>query len=298
MARARSATPSIADLRDKLRPDEWRAEVGFSSDLQQTSEKMLRPGLADDQVAELVRKWTGAPKNQPCIFGRMAAASLESLFFCILRDEDLEKGDKHVADKIQEYRLGWKTAAALGISSGFIIVVASERVLWSRPDVHLREFAARIGMHYLQRELETNEVYHDDVFLDVPGKGTQIWRWLVGANYFSAQGDKRWWSDHRFPGGMAYSMNSVGHLIHSTILRKKTGLMAKSLPGGVDSIGAALTYAMLTIQNGSEMGEGTWLKELDAASRDDAPPMPYSTREAASAPSRKGLPFLWRMVSH
>jgi hypothetical protein len=32
-------------------------------------------------------------------------------------------------------------------------------------------------------------------------------------DFFACAGDGRWWHDHRFPGGIAYTANSTGHMM-------------------------------------------------------------------------------------
>ena len=58
------------------------------------------------------------------------------------------------------------------------------------------------------------------------------WEWLAGVNYFCAQGDRRWWHDHRIPGGMALSVNSVGHLAKAGKISEALASLNKEL--GVD----------------------------------------------------------------
>src|SRR2546423_14958970 len=58
----------------------------------------------------------------------------------------------------------------------------------------------------------------EQIYLQKPGTRLTTWKWLAGVNYFCAQGDRRWWQDHRIPGGMAFSVNSGGHLVKSGII--------------------------------------------------------------------------------
>jgi hypothetical protein len=101
--------------------------------------------------------------------------------------------------------------------------------------------------------------------------------WRVGVNYFSAQGDGRWWRDHRIPGGMAYSMNSVGHMARTraeAMLGRNAGLAddCRDVPR------ERLTYwalptAMKTIGPPEEGGtRGTWLAERGRFAEDREPP--------------------------
>lgn len=104
-------------------------------------------------------------------------------------------------------------------------------------------------------------------------------------NYFSAQGDGRWWRDHRFPGGMAYSMNSVGHMARARAeeVAGRTAGLAESLR---DVPRERLTYwalptAMKTIGVPAEGStRGTWLGERGQFEEDREPPT-YDQRHRA-----------------
>jgi len=91
--------------------------------------------------------------------------------------------------------------------------------------------------------------------------------WRVGVNFFGAQGDQRWWHDHRIPGGMAFSMNSIGHM---TRARLEAEMPMRPAPARVDPadrlVDFALLFAMRTIHNASK-GKlpGTRLAERDSS---------------------------------
>src|SRR6266498_3609476 len=84
--------------------------------------------------------------------------------------------------------------------------------------------ALRLCSLYLLQDIVPDQIFHDELWLEKPGRDGTTWQWLAGVNYFCAQGDKRWWEDHRIPGGMAFSVNSVGHMVKSGILAK--GMLA------------------------------------------------------------------------
>jgi hypothetical protein len=116
----------------------------------------------------------------------------------------------------------------------------------------------------------------DEIFLEMPGYERAIWRWHVGSNYFCANGDRRWWQDHRIPGGMGFSMNSVGHMVKSGTVAGKLNELNKILEMGndelvtskVDSLEKALEMAMRTIWLASDAaasGKATWLLPLPEA---------------------------------
>jgi hypothetical protein len=84
-------------------------------------------------------------------------------------------------------------------------------------------------------------------------------------DFFACAGDRRWWHDHRFPGGIAFTANSTGHMMR----------FREWYQGKDQNEAWGLTQAMLTIQNAApthttestvaqEQGRVTWLRSLDA----------------------------------
>ncbi len=128
----------------------------------------------------------------------------------------------------------------------------------------------------------TDCVHHERIWLEKPGPDRVTWQWLAGVNYFCAQGDQRWWHDHRIPGGMGFSVNSVGHLSRSGKiaevmgkLNAEVGVTTDEFGGGrIRSLEDALAFAMLTIDNASEAvsGRATELLPLDQSEEAKALP--------------------------
>src|SRR5206468_4659462 len=116
---------------------------------------------------------------------------------------------------IQEARLKWLQDARHGDKSGFVILIISEQIARALPDRTVAQIAQTISSLYLLRDIRFDYAHLDAIELELPGRDGSRWRWDVGVNYFCAQGDVRWWQDHRIPGGMALSMNSVGHMMRS-----------------------------------------------------------------------------------
>ena len=131
---------------------------------------------------------------------------------------------------------------------------------------------------------DTPDTIHlDDVILRIDrDERPELRKWPVGANYFAAQGDGRWWRDHRIPGGLGFSMNSVGHMARfkaENALLKNPDLarQADSIPRE-KLVYFALRYAMQTIGvQETESTRGTWLAEHGAFDEDREPP-PYEDR--------------------
>ena len=214
---------------------------------------------------------------QPCLFGRIEAKQ-NRLAFCILTENDLEKSDQEIRHRIQREREDWRRAASDGRSHGFLIVAVSEQIAMARPNEQIHQLARRLCDLYLGAS-DPDQIYVDDLLLRLGTKEEPDWRrWKVGVNYFSAHADRRWWHDHRIPGGMAFSMNSVGHMARTQVERK-----LRERPDAARKIGQiareklvywALRKAMETIAapvGGS--GRATWLAERGTFPEDsDRPP--------------------------
>jgi hypothetical protein len=186
------------------------------------------------------------------------------LHYCVLREEDLLTSDEVVKAKIQSARLVWKRRGLEGEASGFIIAVISRRLALSVPGGSVLGIAKRLASLYLLEDIETDRIYVDRLHLELPDRNRTIWEWLVGANYFSAQADKRWWQDHRFPAGMAFSMNSVGHMVKAGRLSIALNDFATAMGTNSDefaspkleSLDKALEFAMRTISLASRGPSG------------------------------------------
>jgi len=260
----------IRDLIDRLIPDQWRAEAGFSPDIEAAHSQLFGKELSAAHAADVLNRWLA--ENQPCLFGRIGAR-LGLITYCVLTEFELGQPDSVIRDKIQAERLRWLRSGLTGGTSAFVILALSQRISVATPDATLEALARRLCFHYLLRDIETDRIYLDALELELPGKDGSRWRWDVGVNYFSAQGDKRWWHDHRIPGGMAFSMNSVGHLVKSGrfagAMRVFERTMQTPTEGwrhpSIDSLEKALTYAMRTIDGAAETSSGraTQLLPLD-----------------------------------
>jgi hypothetical protein len=280
--------PSVAKLLQNLSPDGWRQREGFCQDVEFCNRQILDGSKSDEEISVFVRDWLA--ENQPCLFGRMASGPLDLLSFCILREHDLEKSDAHIRDKIQRFRLQWKREAIQGLRSGFIILAVSRRIVEAEPNEAMKELARRLCFLYLREEIEDDNIHMDRLTLALPptrdNPDESFYEWFVGVNVFASAGDKRWWHDHRIPGGIGFSMNSVGHMARNGSLRRLAepggrGPL-KPLKGklGIDSLGTALKFAMLTINGAQDApgGKATCLRRLDQQSYDAlTPKCPFAT---------------------
>jgi hypothetical protein len=235
----------IDDLIGKLAPDPWRERQSFSADIQECHEVMFAPQSTRTEIMTALRKWLKTDPNQPCLFGRMAAGR-DRISLCILRETDIARGDTHVRDVIQQERRVWKAEALEGKRHAFVIAMISETLAVAKPDENLRRVAERLCDLYLfDQRLEKKR--HDVLRLGLANG--QFFKWFVGVNVFAAQADGSWWNDHRIPGGLAFSMNSVGHM--SYVLAQERLPAAANGPRN-NLLNWALPTAMRTIHIASK----------------------------------------------
>jgi hypothetical protein len=271
----------IRDLLDDLRQDPRRIQNPFSNDIEACHAVLFRAGASRLEMEDALNAWLA--EQQPCRFGRMEAEQ-KRLSFCLLTENDLERGDGHVRATIQEDRDTWRQIARVCGSHGFIIVAISPQIAMASVGPELLRLARHLCSLYLDGLDKLDEQYHDSLLLAIrSGGATERREWKVGVNFFSAQGDGRWWRDHRFPGGIAYSMNSVGHMARQRaeeMLRKNTGLATQLADVPKDRlVHWALRFAMLTISPPREGStRGTWLAERGQFEEDRELP-PYDVRE-------------------
>ena len=213
---------------------------------------VLDPARSDAEVTKALADWLS--KYQPCLFGRIAARK-GLLSFCIINEAELADSDDVVEQKIQNSRRQWTRLGFEGKASGFIIVLRSRALATAVPDATVKALAQRVCSLYLQEDVPTDRIALDRIYLEQPGNLHTTWEWVTGVNYFSSQADKRWWQDHRIPAGMAFSVNSVGHMVRSgklaramqdleQVMETAQGDIANPV---VDSLDKALELAMRTI---------------------------------------------------
>lgn len=270
----------IQNLIDALPPDPWRVQAGFSPDIQACHEVLFRPDASRPEMEDALNRWLA--EHQPCLFGRMEARQ-GRLSYCLLTERDLLRGDDHVRARILADRSTWRERAFRGGSHGFIIVAISRRIAMAAVGPQLLQLARHLCLLYLSRN-DLDQQFHDRVRLVIEdGETREYRRWKVGVNFFAPQGDGRWWRDHRFPGGMAYSMNSVGHMAHYRaieLLRRSSTLASRvgdvprdrlvywALPTAMRTIGPPLAAST----------RGTWLEPWGRFPEDLEPPT-YEVRQ-------------------
>jgi hypothetical protein len=272
------ATYRLRDAHRSLQPDLFRRDNPFKPEIEQ-SNRDLANAIDDESRTSVLAKWL--VQHQPCIFGKLAAAR-DLISYCFITEEDLANSDEAICTKLQIARKGWKSQAEHGKRSAFIILATSHRLVEAMPDDNLKRFALELAGLYLKRQIVPDQIFTDQIKL-WNLRFTEQRRWGVGANVFTVQGDQRWWHDHRIPGGLGFSMNSVGHLVaaearrHAIQEAQKTVVKNAPLPRvqelrtleaqlaalsqtSVQSLEHALKYAMHTIYGASsgESGVVRW----------------------------------------
>lgn len=254
--------PTVVDLLTRLKPDRCRESTPFSPEMAEANERIFEAGDDSDAIAGILRQWL--QRHQPCLFGRIAARR-DRVTYCILTERDLRQSDSLIQSKIQDARLGWTRAGFSGQKSGFVILAAAPAIALATPNDDLRALAQRLCSLYLLQEIDVDRAYHDEIFLEKPDQERSTWKWLAGVNYFCANGDGRWWQDHRMPGGMAFSVNSVGHLAKTAAVALEIEDESEQQPNihpktaaatRIDSLGRALEFAMRTIGMASDGASG------------------------------------------
>jgi hypothetical protein len=254
-------THTLRNLYNRLKPDEWRRkpENSVSDDVALVNRILFDPFASESQCREALSRWM--QRHQPCLFGRIAAAR-NWIHYCLLNDRDFrEKDDEEISAKIRTELVAWKrrsirpTADFATPAHGFLLAASSERLTMAAPDEHLLEFAEKLQELWgcsATRE-SSGTVHWETLYLENPANGSLI-RFTFGVDFFGTQGDRRWWHDHRVPGGLAFTANSVGHM-------KKYRQWYQGMKEQDDWV---LQTAMLTISLAADTsyGKATWLKPL------------------------------------
>jgi hypothetical protein len=210
------STESLLELHDRLRKDTRRVQAPLSEDMRDFGNLILEPYAEEHVVVEALNEWCA--KRQPCQFGRVAAKR-NQIYFCLLRERDLADGDQTIREKISEAKQHWKQRAVrdtLAPPHSFVLVCATRHLELASPDDNLRRFAARLleltGWKPLRRARRgENTITSDYLYLKNP-LTLAYHGYQFNIDFFAAAGDGSWWHDHRFPGGIAFTANAVGHM--------------------------------------------------------------------------------------
>src|SRR5437016_6678574 len=227
--------------------DTLRRRRSFSEDIEAVHAILFNPHYYKRRKVRAYRKWLETPPNQPCVFGRIAAKN-KNVFICLIEEDEvlgMAKGDADLRATIQDYRQVWKRHALDGLVSSFVILLVSERLVTREPDEQLKELCRRLMELYMEIHHIGDDTFHTQreyVFLrrESDGDRTRLLKFSTLPNIFCAQGDGRWWHDHRTPGGIMITSNALGHFIYSRSPSRVVDHAAKV---------SALENAMRTIGN-------------------------------------------------
>lgn len=253
-----SDTFELQKRTDELERDTWRDTNPFSENLATAARAINHPFATDGDRQDALNAWM--QRYQPCLFGRVAAAA-KAIHYCFITDADIKRSDQHVQSKIRHSLILWRQRSLRPHASfstpahGFVLVVASERVAYARPDGNLRRFAECLRDLWGCPAEQTNHglVNTESLYLERPSDSLTL-RFIFSVDFFAAQGDGRWWEDHRVPGGIAFTANSAGHM----------RLYREWYQGKSSQIEWVLKTAMETIDYAADtpFGKATWLKPI------------------------------------
>jgi hypothetical protein len=117
---------TIAELFTQLKSDSWREKTGFSVDIEDAHQVLFSPSLTDANAVEVVGNWL--QKNQPCVFGRIAA-KFGFVSFCILTENDLLLSDEDIYEKIKAARFKFIREGFEGKKSNLLFLSCHQRFL-------------------------------------------------------------------------------------------------------------------------------------------------------------------------
>jgi hypothetical protein len=206
--------PTISQILGRLEGDQWRADHPFSQDMEVACNVLLNPYSRDDERKIAIRGWLVGKGNQPCVFGQ-AAARGDKLFISCVDERLLARGDDVVREKLKLDRRTWKqwSLGAKG-KHGFLLVVLSPKLHYAAPNQALKDFSEHIRKLFAtdsRADPVGNDMAYEWLYLKNPQTG-QFHKFRVILDFFASAGDGRWWHDHRFPGGIAFTFNSLGHM--------------------------------------------------------------------------------------
>ena len=208
----------------------------FSDDIAETNAILHDPKRPKEKKRAAFNRWLS--ESQPCMFGKTAATN-NRVFTCLIDESEIlsmNNGDEDLRDTIVDHQKVWRRHALHGLSSSFVILLCSQSIAEVEPSSELKELCRRLMELYLNCDVEDNQILqHEEWAYLAKGKGKSqtLLRFATLPNIFCAQGDRRWWHDHRTPGAIMITSNALGHF-----------MQAQSI-----DTSKALRMAMGTIQN-------------------------------------------------
>ncbi len=251
-------------VRDLDRDSLHRSAQDFSAEFRDVHNVLWNPHATAYEREDALSGWL--QRHQPCLFGRIAAKQGQ-LHICLLTDDEIRDGDECVRRKLAEALLEWKRRSLdpsgqnTNPAPGFLLVLASPRIALAMPGRRIAAVAERVlelwgcasAVHPAG-----GKIYSESLYLRDRTRNAYL-KYTFSIDWFAAQGDGRWWIDHRMPGGMAFTANSVGHM--QRVLEMESGQAMYPT--------WALDRAMHTISKAQygPSGPANRLLPLDAAGR-------------------------------
>lgn len=235
----------LLDINYHGQDDRFRKTHPFSEDIESAQAILFNPRYDKWKKLDAYRRWLVG--GQPCLFGK-AAARNKHVFICLLEEHEIlcmKNGDDDLRDTIQDHRQVWKRYALDEPFSSFLVVLLSKRLVNKEPGDKLKEVCRRLLELYMEVDRVNDDTIlpqREYVFMRGLEKDseTKLIRFGTLPNVFCAQGDKRWWHDHRTPGGIMITSNALGHFEYYRNAEGTLGEKEKT---------HALDNAMRTIHN-------------------------------------------------
>jgi hypothetical protein len=227
---------TLADRIDRL--PQLPAGTSLGDDIDQANKVLLDPDRTEEEKRAELMAWIS--RRQPCLFGRLSAHEAKGeaasrglgINVCWLSEQDIALGADHVSAKIQRERRAWKDRALNGRASGFLIMYNSAKLAYARPGEELLDMCLLVSDLYL---IEHAPVGVDIMYTEAAPlrrADGQVTLFKAGCNIFYGGAHRTVNHDRRVPGGLLFSMNSVGHYANSLVLRG----LAEDLPAAVDFV--------------------------------------------------------------
>jgi hypothetical protein len=124
----------------------------------------------------------------------------------------MKRGDEDLRDTIQDHRQAWKRYALEGAFSSFMVLLLSKSLVDKEPGDQLKEICRRLLELYMELErIDDDKIVPQREYVFLRTGPAKFLKFATLPNVFCAQGDGRWWHDHRTPGGVMITSNALGH---------------------------------------------------------------------------------------
>lgn len=246
-----------------LLPDDF----SLGEDIETANRLMLDPGLTADQKQAVFFAW--AAKYQPCLFGRLGSRGQRGIGIDMvwIDDDDIERGDHHVTNLIQDARRAWKDRATEGLASAFLIMLNTRNACYARQGRELLELCKVFCELYL---VETVPILADVIYTEaVPLRDHEgnLSVYKAGINVFYGGAHRTMNHDRRIPGGLMISVNAPGHYVNALVVHGVASLD--------EAIGQVRELTWRSIGNGGighdNMPSTTWHNIAEGANPSSCP---------------------------